>query len=304
VRPPEHITALETLKGCPVIDSVAAAFQMSATGDPACIAPLMDIVERDPGLAAQMLIAANDMRRSAEGGSQFLQLVDDPRLAVGLLGEVRLLAQARSLVTMPERLMQVSPQFSWPQFWTFQNGVALLARNTCRHMEFPLLESVAATAGLLHDLGKLLLLRLHPMGLHAVLEHARLERVPLIEAERKFLGCTTNELAAHFAEKRGLPRPYINVLRWINTPALATEDIELVAVVSLARDFCRHNHLGNNGDAPLSHLSAIEQSPEWSLLRERVFPGFNLRKYELQMHADCHEAKLTLQGRVKKFAVA
>jgi CheY-like chemotaxis protein/HD-like signal output (HDOD) protein len=301
VTMPQLHHALDALAGCPVIDSAAAAFQMSATGDPACIAPLMDLVERDPGLAAQMLIAANHVRRQTE---DTFETIDDPRLAVGLLGELKLVAQARGLVTMPERQMDVSLQFNWPQYWMFQNGVARLARNTCRYMEFHDLESTACTAGLLHDLGKLLLLRLHPMGFHAVVEYARLGKVPLRDAERKFLGCTTNELALHFAERVGLPKPYLSVLRWIDTPAQATEDIDLVCVVSLARDFCRHNHLGYGGDAALQHLSAIEESEEWRVLRERVFPSFNLRKYELQAHSDCHDAKHELQGRVKHYAVA
>jgi HD-like signal output (HDOD) protein len=298
---PQLHAALDALPGCPVIDSAAAAFQMSATGDPTCISPLMDLVERDPGLSTQILIAANHVRKHSD---DITQIIDDPRLAVGLLGEVRLVAQARGLLTVPEQQMQVSAHFNWPQYWMFQNGVAQLSRNTARYMEFHDLEADAHTAGLLHDLGKLLLLRLHPIGFHAILEYSRLERKPLREAERLFLGCTTNELAVHFAEKAGLPRPYINVMRWIDTPAQATEDIDLVCVVSLARDFCRHNHLGNSGDAPLQHLSSIEQSQEWRLLRERVFPSFNLRKYELQAHADCHDAKQALQGRAKQAAVA
>ncbi|MCX6953489.1 MAG: HDOD domain-containing protein [Verrucomicrobia bacterium] len=298
---PQLHNALDALTGCPVVDSAAASFQMSATGEPACISPLMDKVDKDPGLAAQMLIAANHLRRQADDGSE---PIDDPRLAVGRLGELRLVSQARALQTVPERQFQVSPQFNWPKFWTYQNGVARLARNTCRYMEFHDLEAVAYTAGLLHDLGKLLLARIQPVGFHAVLEYARLEKVPLREAERKFLGCTTADLAVHFAEKHHLPRRFVNVMRWIDQPEQATEDIELVAVVSLARDFCRHNHLGHGGDAPLEHFEAIEESAEWRVLRERVFPAFNLRKFELQAHADCHDAKLSLFGRVRQSAVA
>lgn len=293
--------ALDALAGCPVVDSSAAAFQMSASGDPACISPLMDMVERDPGLAAQLLTTANRMHQQS-GDTR--QVIDDPRLAVGLLGELRLVALARSLVAVPERHFHLSPSFNWPLFWMYQNGVSLLARNTCRYMEFHEMEAAAQTAGLLHDLGKLLLCRLEPTGFRAIFEYAQQERVPLHVAERKFIGCTTNELAVHFAEKHGLPKPYINVMRWIDTPAQATEDIELVAVVSLARDFCRHNHLGSAGDPPWQHFPSIDESEEWRVLRDRVFPGFNLRKFELKAHADCHEAKLALRGRVKAEAVA
>lgn len=293
--------AIDALSGCPVVDSSAAAFQMSASGDPACISPLMDLVERDVGLAAQMLISANRVHVKTEGGTE---MIDDPRLAVGLLGELRLVALARALVTVPERHLHVSTSFNWSQFWMFQNGVSQIARNTCRYMEFPGLEAVAQTAGLLHGLGKLLLCQLQPIGFQAVHEYALAERVPLPVAERKFLGCTASELAVRFAEKHGLPKHYINVMRWIDEPAQATEDIELVAVVSLARDFCRHNHLGSAGDPPLKAFPSIDQSGEWRVLRERVFPGFNLRKFELMVHADCHDAKLALRGRAKQEAVA
>lgn len=291
--------ALDALVGCPVVDSSAAAFQMAATGDPTCIGPLMDLVERDPGLAAQMLIAANHVHQQTEVS----QAIDDPRNAVGLLGELRLVAQARTLVTVPERRFYLSPMFNWPQFWMYQNGVALLARSTCRQMEFHEAEEFAFTAGLLHDLGKILLCSLEPMGFQAVHEYAKSERVSLAVAERKFLGCTCNELAVYFAEKNGLPKPYISVMRWIDTPAQATEDIELVAAVSLARDFCRHNHLGSAGDPPLQHFPSIDESEEWGVLRERVFPGFSLRKFELKAHAECHDAKITLRGRVKADAL-
>lgn len=301
VKPPQLFAALDALSGCPVIDSVAAAFQMSASGDPTCISPLMDLVERDPGLSVQLLVDANRVQAHADDGSA---PIDDPRLAVGLLGETRLVAQSRAFVTVPEGQMRVSQHFDWPQFWSFQNGVARLARMTCRSMEFHDLEPMAYTAGLLQGLGKLLLCHLEPVGFHTVLEFARLEQVSLADAERKFLGCTSNELAVHFAQRIGLPRAYVSVMRWIDTPALATEDIELVSVVSLARDFCRHNHLGSCGDPPLKHLSTIEESPEWSILRERVFLGFSMRKFELQAHAECHEAKVALQVRGRRATAA
>ncbi len=294
-------TALDSLAGCPVVDSSAAAFQMSASGDPTCISPLMDMVERDPGLAIQLLTTANRVHQQT---GDVKQLIDDPRLAVGLLGELRLVALARALVTVPERQFHLSTSFNWPQFWMYQNGVSLLARNTCRYMEFQELEAVAQTAGLLHDFGKLLLCRLEPTGFQAIYEYAQKERVPLQVAERKFLGCTSSELAVRFAEKNGLPKPYVNVMRWIDTPAQATEDIELVAVVSLARDFCRHNHLGSAGDPPLKHFPSIDETEEWRVLKDRMFPGFNLRKFELKAHADCHDAKIALRGRVKAEAVA
>lgn len=292
---------LDSLPGCPVIDSAAAAFQMAANGHPSCLNPLMDLVEKDPGLAAQMLIAANHIKRNEDADPTPLE---DPRLAVGRLGEMRLATQAGSLITAEERLMQLPPLFDWPHFWKFQTGVARMARFTCHYLELYTMEPTAHMAGLLHDLGKLLLLRLHPYAVSAVLAHARQEQIPLREAERFFLGCTTAEMAVHFAEKQGLPRRFVNVMRWIDTPAEAGEDAELVAVVSFARDLCRQNNVGSDGDMRRAHAVPIEETAEWRILRGSVFPSFNLHKFEQQVHADCRELKLELHGRVSARAVA
>lgn len=301
VKWPQLEHELDALPGCPVIDSAAASFQMSATGHPSCLNPLMDLVDKDPGLAAQVLIAANRAKKPESNDST---AIEDPRLAVGLLGELKLAAQSRSLVTAPERLMSLPPTFTWQQFWMFQIGTARMARHACKALELSSLAAPAYTAGLLHDLGKLLLLRLHPHGLQAILLHAQQTGVSIHEAERLFLDCTTDVMAAHFAEKQGLPRRFVNVMRWVHAPQEATEDKELVAVVSLARSLCRQNHVGSSGDKPVKGARPLEETEEWQVLRQGVFPNFNLRAFELQVHAECRELKLELHGRLPRYAVA
>jgi CheY-like chemotaxis protein/HD-like signal output (HDOD) protein len=285
-------TEIASLAGCPVIDSAAAAFQMVANGHPSSINPLMDLVARDPGLSAQMLIAANRVHPSADDFTR----IEDARLAVGQLGEFRLEAEGRGLVLVDEKFFNLPPGFNWPEFWTFQRGVARIAQLTCRELEFHSLEPVARTAGQLHDLGKLLLARLHPAGFQAILDYARKQRVPLREAEHLFLGCTTAQLAGYFAEKFALSRRLTSVMRWIDDPAQAGDDRHLVAIVSLARDLCRHNHVGASGDPPVEQPLPIEETAEWQILSENVYTGFNLHKFEMQIHSYCGQLRTELSG--------
>jgi len=291
---PQLALELDALSGCPVIDSVAASFQMSATGHPSSLAPLMDLAEKDPGLAAHLLVAANRMRGADEHDPE---PIENPRLSIGLLGEIKLAAIASGLVTAEERMMTVPP-CTWTSFWKFQIGVARMARYTCRYLEFNSLEPRAYAAGLLHDLGKLLLLHLHPIGFQAVLDYARRENLPLSAAEQKFFGCTTREMAAHFATKHGLLPSYANVMRWVGDPAQATDDAVLVASVSLARELCRQNHVGWSGDAMTDSVRPIAETPGWAILSQRIFPSFNLEKFEAEAHAECRELKLELQGQL------
>jgi hypothetical protein len=254
----------------------------------------MDLVEEDPGLSAHLLVAANKGRRSDDFDHE---LIENPRLCVGLLGEIKLAAMASGIVTMEARMMEVQP-CSWTKFWMFQVGVARMARYTCRYLEFNSLEPRAYAAGLLHDLGKVLLVHLHPMGFQAVVDYARRRKVTLSEAEKKFMGCTTRDMAAHFAEKHGLLPSYANVMRWFDDPAQATEDAVLVASVSLARDLCRKNRVGWSGDGEDVERMPIAETAAWQILRERIFPSFNLEKFEAEAHAECRELKMELQGQL------
>lgn len=296
---PQLVTELDALSGFPVIDSVAASFQMSATGHPSSLAPLMDLAEEDPGLSAHLLVAANKGRRTDDLDHE---PIENPRLCVGLLGEIKLAAMASGLVTADAAMMEVPP-CSWTKFWMFQVGVARMARYTCRYLEFNSLEPRAYAAGLMHDLGKLLLLHLHPVGFQAVLDYARREKVTLSVAEQKFLGCNTRDMAAHFAEKHGLLPSYANVMRWVDDPAKATEDAVLVASVSLACDLCRRNRVGWSGEGDSGETTPIAETAAWQILRERIFPSFNLEKFEAEAHAECRDLKMELNGQLSSSRV-
>lgn len=284
---------ITALPGCPVIDSAAASFQMIANGHPSSLAPLMDLVARDPGLSALVLVAANKTRPpSADDTGP----IENARLAIGVLGEVRLQALARQLALTEERIMDLPPAFSWPRFWAFQRGVSRVARLIGHELGLDSLEAVTRTAGQLHDLGKLILAHLHPVGFQTILTHARQHQIPLAEAERLYLGATSAQIAAHFADHFGLSRRFGNVMRWVDDPAAATEDADLVAIISLARTLCRANRIGTSGDPVNDTPAPLESTPEWQILRENLYPSFNLRKFAGMIHAECAKLRAEISG--------
>ena len=101
----------------------------------------------------------------------------------------------------------------------------------------------------------------------------------------------------HLAETQGLPKVYANVIRWIDTPALATEHMDLIAMVALARHVCMHARVGCSGDTPAGE-GALAATPAWSMLQPRLFPSFDLKKFEVQAHAFCLTVKNELSGQI------
>ena len=287
----EVLLQVAALPACPVMDPVVAAFQMSADKSTSSnLNPINDLVARDPGLLTQVLIAANHLDHDE------MTTIDDPRTAVSLLGNQSLAAMAKTLPTIPERHMNIFP-ITWSNFWMFQVGVASVAQYTAKYLEFEQVAHRAYTAGLLHDIGRLILVKLFPFGAPAMVAYAKEHHLPLHEAEKKYLGCTSREMGERFVRQQGLPGPYCNVIRFAESPEQAAEDIELVGVVALARGLCLHNHVGFCGDTPKDASPSLDQTLAWQVLQPKVFPSFNLQKFEVQVHAFCLELKQNLAGR-------
>jgi CheY-like chemotaxis protein/HD-like signal output (HDOD) protein len=293
LKPEGLFKEIDALSGCPVASGSAAAFQMMASGRFEAMSRMMDLVTTDPGLAAQVLGAANRDRRDDTDE------IDDPGVAAGRLGEAKLAALARSLPLAEERHLELAP-LNWPGYWVYQAAVGRVAQYVCKYLEINFLTESSGTAGLLHDLGKLLLLKLHPHALRAVVRRARETKRPLADVERELIGCTTRDLAIHFAEHQHLPSAFCSVIRWIDSPALAVKDMDLVAIVAVARHLVGHARVGTSVESPIGVTGSVVATPAWKLLEPRLFPSFDSRKFEAQAHAFCLTVRNELVGRINE----
>jgi hypothetical protein len=88
----------------------------------------------------------------------------------------------------------------------------------------------------------------------------------------------------------------------VGEPDQAPTDIELVAAVALARDICLHNHVGVCGDTHRDSSPNLADSAAWKVLRGRVFPSFDLKKFQAAANQLCAQVKQELTGRAQQVA--
>jgi len=290
VHPSELERRLDELQAGPVIDTVSAAFLMNADGRAPSLNQLIDLVSKDPWLTAQVLIAANHLEHDD------MTSIEDVRLAVTLLGYEKLTAMAKLMPVVEERHMRVLPT-TWAHYWMFQVAVGRVAQFAATNLELTDLAPNAYAAGLLHDYGRLPLVQQYPFSYQAIATCAKRLSIPIHEAEKKHFGWTTREIGDHLARRLGLPSLYCNVIRWVGTPEEAGDQAYMVALVTLARSLCLQNQIGFSGEPNLpSHPTSLEETPAWQILRNRVFPSFNLKKFESQTHNLCTTLKQELSG--------
>ena len=173
----------------------------------ASIERVADLIAQDPAITAKVLQLAN----SAVFGLQ-LEVIQ-PVEAVIYIG----LETTRSLVLMAHTFsafdqLQLSG-FSIDALWNHCLRTARFAREIARMEEADLdVAEQAFAAGLLHDLGKLLLAANLPEAFRQAIALAREQKRPVWEAESQVLGVCHAELGACLLGIWGLPAPIVEAV--------------------------------------------------------------------------------------------
>ena len=171
------------------------------------------IVGQDPGITAKILQVAN----SAAFGLP--QPVNDPVEAVQQLG----MTTVRSLVLSAQAFSSFHSarvkHFSADALWMHLMKCGELARTIMRREHATFAEAEEAfTAGMLHDMGKLMLADSLPEEFQQALLRAGAEKIPLAEAEQEIFGATHTGLAAYLFGLWGLPAAIVEAVAFHQTP--------------------------------------------------------------------------------------
>ncbi len=201
------------------------------------------IISRDPSMAANILKIANS---AAYGLASRVTGIDQ---AIGMLGtnEIASLCMcygaARGL-TPPPRTVTVDLD----RFWRHSVATGVIARKVWRKLETGRGEQLYI-AGLIHDVGCLVLDRLSHEVYAAILDLTRKENISVLEAERRILGASHDVAGGLLLEKWSLPDIFIECARCHHAPSGASEPYRVaVAFVSLADMFARLTLHGFDND--------------------------------------------------------
>ena len=210
--------AVSGLKSIPSLPGMYQEILDELRSDDASLERIGRIVSKDAGMAAKVLQLAN----SAFMGVRYE--VSNPTQAVSLIGTEMVRALVLSVHVFSQFEEQAGPIPYLRDLWEHSIAVGCLARQIATaEMSAKRLVEESFTAGLLHDVGKLLLLAQMPTEYKAVLEKMKENAVPLGEVERDQFGCTHADLGAYLLSIWGLPQPLIYAVAYHDRPAKSVE---------------------------------------------------------------------------------
>ena len=204
----EALGSIRTLPAVPRLYQLLSQELDSGRATPKSVAT---IIEQDMSMTARLLQLVN---------SAFFGLsrrITDIREAVTYLG----FDPIRNLVASSEMFRAMSKLaaptgFSLDAVQQHSQRVGTIAAGLLADRE---LSRTAYCAGMLHDIGRVVLAVSMPEAFSRASEFARLQGIPLHEAEQQVFACTHAEIGAHLLVLWGLPQALVEAVAFHHSPA-------------------------------------------------------------------------------------
>ncbi|HLF93365.1 MAG TPA: response regulator [Planctomycetota bacterium] len=258
--------AIASLSTLPSLPSLYLELQAELMSENSNVATISRVVSKDIGMTAKILQLVN---------SAFFGLprqVGKMSDAISLLG----VATLQSLVLSSQAFSQFDPEsfpgMSVDSLWDHSVATSVLARRIAEiHKCGDPMAGQAFLAGLLHELGTLVLVSADGQKHQEVLRLCRQDRLHRFEAERRLYGCTHAEAGAYLLGLWGLPDPIVEALAYHDHPIdCVTRQFSPLTAVHVANVLVEEGKPDREGMPidPLSHeyldaLGVTQELPAW-----------------------------------------
>jgi HD-like signal output (HDOD) protein/ActR/RegA family two-component response regulator len=204
--------------------------------------------------------------------------ISDPVEAVGILGfeTVKMMVMTLKLLSQYDKVKPV--YFSIDRLWRHSTQVARLARDVarCESDDATLAESAFA-AGLMHDVGKLILAANFDKQYNGAQDLARNEQIPLVDAEKKVFGATHGEIGAYLLGIWGMPLELVEAAALHHQPSQSqAKCLGPLALVHVANALAYEINPDKEGFLPSqideAYLAELGLSARLKFWRETVVP--------------------------------
>jgi putative nucleotidyltransferase with HDIG domain len=236
-----------------------------------------DVIRRDPSMTTRLLRLVNSVYY---GLSTPVSSIEEAVFYLGVR-QIRRLAVVTPVIEDLQKLAGRSG-FPWREFWRHCIATAIMTRETLGEVQSGSDEG-DYVAGLLHDVGKIIMAAAFPEYFEQIQARLREEKTNLLRMETEMLGIDHCELGVLYLSAHKLPAATIQAVRFHHQPGSATTDLRLVAAVQVADLFVRHAGIGNSGNPEEVTADAWVTAEGWNHLfpqapEERTIARANMER--------------------------
>lgn len=239
----ERKKILAAIKSVPSLPSVVVKLRQYLNDPDVNFDELAQVIQVDPGLTANVLQLANS---AYFGWSRTISSVKEAitRLGTNRVFQMVLCMSVAPLVRKPIRGYDTDAE----GLWEHSLAVAICAEELAKALKLPEAKE-AFTAGLLHDMGKVVMGTFVEVDDEPIKEIMTSDQLAFNEAEMMVLGIDHAEVAGVLLQGWNLPDDVVEAARWHHQPSRANQENRvLVDVVHVADVLCINVGWGMGAD--------------------------------------------------------
>jgi len=243
----------------PTLPHIALEVSRLANLSNSGMSDLVRIIHNDPALTTKVLKIANS---AFYGMPKRIESLNMALVVLGMREINHLVTSICIFKAFPA--VQGRPTFDRERFWEHSAGCGEIAKVIAHKLS---IRSYGAefTAGLLHDIGKIVLDQYFHDDFLAALEISHDENIPMAVAEERVLGVSHTHIGAWLSQMWNLPPNLVDVIVFHHEPTDSKEYNTLCALIHLSDAFCKQLGIGFSGDEV---QVSLETDPAWSALKK------------------------------------
>lgn len=229
MHPATAQTLIDDVSGLVSLPEVVLRLNQMVGDDQSTAADIAKIINQDPGLTTRLLKLANSPMYGTS------RQIDNVARAVTLLGHKQIRDLAFSTVASKMFKGMLNEVISVEDFWRHSLYCGLLARTLAQASKIASPDALF-TAGLLHDIGQLIIFHRMPEQAHQIilLTVQGEANKDMVSAEHDVIGFDHTEVGAQLARNWHLPEVLCECIAYHHNPAQAPHFPNEVAVVHIA----------------------------------------------------------------------
>ena len=210
---------IERINQCPKLASLKSINETLhdlLDSDDSFVAQIAEVIRLDPSLTTRVLDLVNSIFFGSKEEKR-ISSVEEASIFLGL-NRIRDLISATPIIENIMELGKGSQTFPWADFWRHSIGCAILTREILALTDEQFEDETDYIAGLLHNLGKLILAITFPELFEQVYQRTHSDTSDFLSLERKTVGWNHAKIGAYYLWNHHISDDIVDAIHWHHDP--------------------------------------------------------------------------------------
>ena len=269
MHPPSDFLLIERINQCPKLASLRSindTLRSLLESEDSFLAQIAEVIRLDPSLTTRVLDLVNSIFFGSKDNKR-ISGVEEASIFLGL-NRIRELLFATPVIEEILELGKNAPSFPWEEFWKHSIGTAILTRELLSVLDISYEEEADYVAGLLHNLGILILAITFPELFKKIYLKKYDSTDEIIDEENAKIGWGHAKIGAYYLWNHHISDEIVDAIHWHDQPKQSKESPKLAAAIQVSQAIVSELGFTGLNKCKKPQSGSYQELDGWGMLTE------------------------------------